>query len=175
MASGLRFPAVACRFARPAPSPTVDMSLFQEAILMLHAGRLVLAAQALRRGQSLPQTLEAMCRLRGLPSSIGAAEGHRAVERVASRLGRFGLANTCLIRSLALATLLADGDDVKLHLGFRPTDPSEALLSGHAWVSLGGRALLDDRATLIDGQPCEEVAVLGVSRRRNRPEPLETP
>lgn len=156
------------------PTPKDDMSLFQDAILMLQAGRLVLAAQALRRGQSLPQTLDAMCRLRGLPSSIGAGEGHRAVERAASRLRRFGLTDTCLIRSLALATLLADGDDVQLHLGFLPASSSEALLSGHAWVTLGGRALPDDRATLIDGQPCEEVAVLAATRPGARQDSRET-
>ena len=151
------------------------MSLFQDAILMLHAGRLVLAAQVLRRGQSLPQTLDTMCRLRGLPSSIGAGEGHRAVERATSRLGRFGLTDTCLIRSLALAALLSDSADVQLHLGFRPTGSSEALLSGHAWVSRGGRALPDARATLVDGRPCEEVAVLAATRPGAHQESQETP
>lgn len=175
MAADLRSSAVACRFAEPVPSPTVDMSLFQDAILMLHAGRLVLAAQVLRRGQSLPQTLDTMCRLRGLPSSIGAGEGHRAVERATSRLGRFGLTDTCLIRSLALAALLSDSADVQLHLGFRPTGSSEALLSGHAWVSRGGRALPDARATLVDGRQCEEVAVLAATRPGAHQESQETP
>ncbi|MGB5660750.1 MAG: lasso peptide biosynthesis B2 protein, partial [Thermoanaerobaculia bacterium] len=105
-----------------------------------------------------------MCGLRGLPSSIGAGEGHLAVERAASRLGRFGLTDTCLIRSLALATLLADRDEVQLHLGFRSTDSTEVVLSGHAWVTLGGRALPDDSATLVDGEPGEEVAVLIAKR-----------
>lgn len=140
------------------------MSLFQDVILMLHAGRLVLAAQALPRGQTLPQTLHSMSRLRGLPSSVDEGEAHRSVERAASRLRRFGLTDTCLVRSLALAALLSDGDDVQLHLGFRPTASSEALLSGHAWVSLGGRVLPDARATLLDGRPCEEVAVLAATR-----------
>jgi len=151
------------------------MPLFHDVILMLHAGRLVLAAQALRRGQALPQTLDSMCRLGGLPSSVDEGEGHRSVERAASRLGRFGLTDTCLIRSLALAALLADGDDVQLHLGFRPSGSSEALLSGHAWVSLGGRTLPDDRATLVDGRPCEEVVVLAATRPEARQDTRETP
>ncbi|MGB5295438.1 MAG: lasso peptide biosynthesis B2 protein, partial [Thermoanaerobaculia bacterium] len=156
------------------PTPNVDMPRLQEVILMLHAGRLVLAAQALRRGQSLPQTLDTMCGLRGLPSSIGAGEGHLAVERAASRLGRFGLTDTCLIRSLALATLLADRDEVQLHIGFRSTDSIEVVLSGHAWVTLGGRALPDDHATLIDGRRCEEVAVLAATRPGARQDCRET-
>lgn len=151
------------------------MSLFQDVILMLHAGRLVLAAQALRRGRTLPQTLDSMSRLRGLPSSVDEGEAHRGVERAASRLRRIGLTDTCLIRSLALAALLSDGDDVQLHLGFLPTSSSEALLSGHAWVTLGGRALPDDHATLIDGRRCEEVAVLTAIRPVNHREPQEKP
>jgi hypothetical protein len=116
-----------------------------------------------------------MCRIRGLPLSVGEAEGHRAVERAASRLGRFGITDTCLIRSLALAALLSDRHSVQLHLGFRPNSSPEAVLAGHAWVTLEGRAIPDDGATLIDGRPCDEMAILAAVRPRARQEFLETP
>lgn len=84
--------------------------------------------------------------------------------RAASRLARLGFADTCLVRSLALAALLADRDDVQVRFGFRPTGSPEALLSGHAWVTLGDRAVPDDSVILVDGLPCEEVAALVASR-----------
>jgi len=140
------------------------MNLLRELTIALHAGRLVATAQPVGRGRPLPQVLDGLCRLRGLPSSVGAAEGQRAVERAASRLQRLGLTDTCLIRSLALSALLSDRDRVQLHLGFRPTDSPGAILAGHAWVTLDGRPLPDDSATLVDGEPGEEVAVLIAKR-----------
>jgi len=156
------------------PTPDDDMSLLQELLLIFHAGRLVVAAQSIQRGGALPQVLDAMCRFRRIPSSVGASAGHRAVARAASRLGRLGLTDTCLIRSLALAALLADHNGVQLHLGFRPTGSPEALLSGHAWVTLAGRALPDDSATLVDGEPCEAVAALAATRSGARQGDLGT-
>jgi hypothetical protein len=154
---------------------TDAMPPLRDLLLIFHAGRLVVAAQQLRRGQALPQVLARMCRLRGLPSTVGADEGHRAVERAASRLRGLGLTDTCLIRSLALATLLADRDEVQLHLGFRSSDSIEAVLSGHAWVTLDGRPLPDDSATLVDGQRCEDVAVLTAIRPVNHRDPRGKP
>jgi len=142
------------------------MTLLREILLLIPAGRLVVTAQPIRQGHPLPQILDKMCRLRGLPSAVNATEGHRAVERAAARLGRFGLINTCLIRSLALAALLADQQSVQLHLGFRPSDSPMAILAGHAWVTLGDRAVPDNRATLVEGRPCEDVAVLAATRAK---------
>jgi len=140
------------------------MLSFREVLLTVHAGRLVAAAQPIRQGRAVPLVLEQMCRLRAHPSSVDVMEGHLAVERAAARLGRLGLVNTCLIRSLALSALLADQDDVQLHLGFRPSSSPKAVLAGHAWVTLDHRAIPNDSATLAEGQPCEEVAVLTARR-----------
>lgn len=137
----------------------------REVLLFLHAGRLVVAAQPIRQGRSVPQALSKMCRMAGLPSSVGASEGYRAVARAATRLGRLGFADTCLVRSIALAALLADHDGVRLHLGFRPSSSPWSILRGHAWVSLADRVLPDDSAALVDGQPGQEVTTLRVERR----------
>jgi hypothetical protein len=145
------------------------MPLFREVLLILQAGRLVAAAQPVRQGQAVPRVLNTMCGLRGLPSSVVATTGHRAVERAAVLLGRLGLVNTCLIRSLSLAALLADHPEVQLHLGFRLSDSPGTVLAGHAWVTLGGRALPDETATLVEGRPCEEVAVLTATRAETPP------
>jgi len=175
MVGSLGFLGFGVKGGGPGPTPFDAMPSLRDLLLILQAGRLVMAAQPIRRGQALPKVLDTMCGIRGLPSSVGEAEGHRAVERAASRLGRFGLADTCLIRSLALATLLADRHSVQLHLGFRPTSSPEALLAGHAWVTLEGSAVPDDGAILIDGRPCDEMAVLAAVRPGARQDFLETP
>lgn len=140
------------------------MSLAREILLTLQAARLFWKAQALRRGRSVPETLEALCRTPALPRAVGELEAQRVVRRAASRLARLGLTNTCLIRSLVLATLLADREEVRVHLGFEPVSDWTKALRGHAWVSLHGQSLPDPSAATVDGEPCAEIASLSARR-----------
>ncbi len=67
-----------------------------------------------------------------------------ATARATARWARwFGGLDTCLIRSLVLASMLADHEDVALVIGFRP-GVEEAAVDGHAWVTVAGRPVGPD-------------------------------
>lgn len=67
-----------------------------------------------------------------------------ATARATARWARwFGGLDTCLIRSLVLASMLADHQDVALVIGFRP-GVEEAAVDGHAWVTVAGRPVGPD-------------------------------
>jgi hypothetical protein len=61
-----------------------------------------------------------------------------AAVRATRRWSRwFGGIDTCLVRSLVFAALLAERGEVVLHIGFQP-GVNGADLDGHAWVTLDG-------------------------------------
>ena len=81
----------------------------------------------------------------------GGGNGRYSVDRLALATARatarwarwFGGLDTCLIRSLVLASMLADRQDVALVIGFRP-GVEDAAVDGHAWVTVAGRAVGPD-------------------------------
>ena len=101
-----------------------------------------------------------------LPRAAPPIEAYRATCWAASLLSSFGLRNTCLIRSLALAALLADAEAVVLHLGFEPSSSQQEILIGHAWVSVAGEIVPSPEAANVDGRACREVASISVERPR---------
>ncbi len=136
----------------------------REIRLFAHALRQGWRAQAIRRGVPLPALIDRLCAARGLPHRVDAGEGARATSRACSRLARYlGALDTCLIRSLVVGSLLADQEEVRLHIGLRREADDEDPLAGHAWVSLAGRPVLPETDT---GEPFLEIHTVALERRR---------
>ncbi len=114
----------------------------REVALFLHALRLSVKAQRIRR-QAIGDVVARLVGTRLLPHRVSPGEANRAARRACLRVGRWaGGLNSCLTRSLVAGALLADRDDVALHVGFRQAKPAPPH-EGHAWVTLAGRNVTD--------------------------------
>ena len=110
---------------------SIDLLLFLKAL-----GR---ARRAQRVSvEPITRVAEAMNRRGGGNRRYSADRLALATARATARWARwFGGLDTCLIRSLVLASMLADHQDVALVIGFRP-GVEEAAVDGHAWVTVAG-------------------------------------
>jgi hypothetical protein len=87
----------------------------------------------------------------------------RATHRAGRVVAAFRGLDTCLTRSLVLATLLSDRDGVRLHVGFRAGPDDASMPEGHAWITLDGVNVSDLSPNSAD-QPFTETRVITVSR-----------
>jgi len=88
----------------------------------------------------------------------------RATLRAISRLGRCGLLNTCLTRSLVAGAMLSDARDVCLHVGFKVPHNSLDLIDGHAWLTRSGVVVINMDRPGADGCEFDENVVLDLYR-----------
>lgn len=104
--------------------------------LWVGALRFTRAAQQIRHASI--STVSHNLLLLGNPGlDVGPQEVSRVVTRVVGLLGRLpGWLDSCLVRTLVAAALLASRHRVVLHIGFAGTGSSE--LDGHAWLSVDG-------------------------------------
>lgn len=94
----------------------------------------------------LAPTMDLMARLPGLPTGLSVEVAHCATRIACSISSRLGALNTCIPRSLVFGTLISDRPGVALHIGFRTPNPQSIhAVDGHAWVSLNGNNVLDER------------------------------
>ena len=111
----------------------------RELALFLHALRLVRLAQRVHGRESLSAVATMMASLPALPRRVDVDAAQAATVRACSRAARWlGLRDTCLVRSLVLASLLSADEAVRLHVGFAPPNAEGRPIEGHAWVSVGG-------------------------------------
>jgi len=107
--------------------------------MLLHLSALRLAVTAQRVRKTRVDALAPLLLAAGyLPSDVEPAAATRAAARASRLLGLLGGLDSCLVRSLVLASLLSDQPGVVVHFGFRPGD---ADTEGHAWVSLNDDVL----------------------------------
>jgi hypothetical protein len=134
----------------------------REIVLFLHALRLSVKAQGVRR-QPLLDVVSTLVSTRSLPRGVGAGEAARAAGRACSRVKRWGRGlDSCLTRSLVAGALLSDQPRVVLHVGFRGAR-TETLHEGHAWVTLGDRNVTAATDSEHEG-PFTEALQLAISR-----------
>ena len=113
-------------FRRPA---IVEYALFLRALPLVRRAQKV-------RTEPLQQVIESLTDPRRSLARHSEDQLALAAGRATARWSRwFGGIDTCLVRSLVFAALLAGRGEVVLHIGFRP-GVSEADLDGHAWVTL---------------------------------------
>ena len=122
------------------------------------AWRLHARAQAVATGSSLADVRRSLLEVPVRPGFdlSNAAWTARAVARAQRLLYR--RLESCLLRSLVTGALLADREEVVIHVGFRRTHPEADLMDGHAWLTVGGQPLSDD------GQGFEDVLRLPMER-----------
>lgn len=114
-------------------------------LLALPAIPLALRANRTTQGEPIDQTLEALVSFPLLLPKNLAADRARSVVRIACGIsGRVGGLNTCLTRSLVLATILKHQPNVLLNVGFRTPRNNSEMAEGHAWVTLAGDNISDD-------------------------------
>ena len=115
--------------------------LLQNADHKLTGTALYLTLRAQRiKNEPLDQLLTRLCNTRWLPTDV---ELNKAVDatilsgKIVAKLGRL---NSCVTRSLVLATILSDRSNISIQIGFR--SPHMHGVEGHAWV-------------LVDNKPIE--------------------
>lgn len=150
-----------------AREPRAQQRYRRTADILLAARTLGLAAAAQRvREVPLPELIESLRRRRA-PSCADPGRARAAAGR-ALRLLRlvFGSLDTCLVRALTVARLLAPHHEVSLCLGFRPV-PSGVPADGHAWLLVDGGEL--QVATPPDGLPYETATQIRFSDPAGEP------
>ncbi|MCU7960922.1 MAG: lasso peptide biosynthesis B2 protein [gamma proteobacterium symbiont of Bathyaustriella thionipta] len=91
--------------------------------------------------QSLPVLLKRLPKI-WRPGVTSIEEGVNAAARAVNFAARyFGWLDSCLVRSLVTGVLLAGQDNVELVLGFQ--SGTEGVIEGHAWLEVGGLAVID--------------------------------
>jgi hypothetical protein len=102
-----------------------------------------LAGKALRK-TPIRDSLRCLCRNPVvMPANARPLDIRLAATRASRHIGRLGGLDSCITRSLVIARLLRDQDDVSLHLGFMPADEPGKAITGHAWVCLDGANISD--------------------------------
>ncbi len=141
-----------------------------EIALLPAAVRLALAAQAVREGASLEQLRRRMLLMRRGTPTVEPGRAVRVALWVSRTLGDwFGLLNSCLTRSLVLASLLSGHENVAVCLGFRRVGSAKTgeevadPLAGHAWVVLDGVPLPRDSELDDEGRGYETAMTLDFS------------
>jgi len=99
--------------------------------------RLALAAQQVRH-ERVDHVIPQLQAARYLPERADVEEAKRATLLACRLLGRLGMLNSCLTRSLVLGSLISDRPGVVINFGFRPND---TVTEGHAWISCGQQVL----------------------------------
>lgn len=142
----------------------------REVVLFVHALRLSAAAQGVKSGP-LPAAAARLAGMGHLPRGVGPEDAWRAAVRGGTRLARWrGALDSCLTRALVVAALLADREEVAIHVGFRSgqkaiLDAGSALHEGHAWVSVAGAAVTPEEGGDAHHGPYMEVLRIPVRRQ----------
>jgi hypothetical protein len=142
----------------------------RELALFVHALRLSAAAQEVKTGP-LPAAAARLAGMGRLPRGVAPEDAWRAAVRAGTRLARWrGALDSCLTRALVVAALVADRDEVAIHVGFRRgqsaiLDAGTALHEGHAWVSVDGVAVTPESGGDAHRGPYMEVLRIPVRRR----------
>ena len=151
------------------PSRTRPIDL----LLFLHALRLCRSARGTGSQSSLLQQSAALSSKPGLPDGVAPDAAYRATLHASRRAARwFRSRDTCLIRALVTGALLADRNDVLIHVGFATRAQSDEVLDGHAWVTVDG---------VIVGEPDPVMAddrfgiAFSIPVRRHRPPEPSSP
>jgi hypothetical protein len=113
-----------------------------EAVLTVRALPLARGAQRVAHGVPLPDVMARLCRRPPKAALAPPTWAAPAADRACRLLAATGHGrDTCLVRSLVLAALLADRPGVVLHvaLGRVPGPEPIPSLEGHAWVTIDGR------------------------------------
>lgn len=93
------------------------------------------------RKRPLPEVLARLRSARPGPAPVHSAAPARIARATETVLGRLPVDSRCLVRSLVLVGMLARrSTETTLVIGVRPGER----LAAHAWVELGGQALLAD-------------------------------
>ena len=134
-------------------------------MVFVHALRLCRLARGTGSRTPLPETIVALASRPGLPAGADPHAAHRATVRASTRAARwFGARDTCLTRAVVVAALLADRDEVLLHVGLAPAGEGGGPLEGHAWVTVAGEVVGGSEASMPGGGPTTELT-LPVRRR----------
>ena len=149
---------VAARF--PVRTLARDTVLFGQALWLCRL------AQGAGGRIPVPEQTASLASRRWLPRRVSAEAAERATRRASRRGARWlGWRDTCLVRSLVTGALLADHEDVLLHVGFTPGAADGRALEGHAWVSMSGAVVGGPEAAMASDGPVSELAI---PVRRNR-------
>lgn len=76
---------------------------------------------------------------RGLPRASRITDAATATQIACRLVGRLGLLNTCITRSVVMGTLIADRPNVTIHIGFRPSESHQT--EGHAWLTCNDKLI----------------------------------
>lgn len=127
-----------------------------DALLFVNAFYLAwLAGKALRK-TPIRDTLWRLCRYAVVvPTKVRPLDVRCAATRATRCIGRLGGLDSCLTRSLVIARLLRDRDNVSLCLGFMPADDPGMAITGHAWVCIDGTNISDKTSGFATTQVVE--------------------
>lgn len=120
------------------------------------------SAQAVRT-EPLTDVIAKVGRRRSARGSVEIHQAVRAAQRACGKYARwFGGLDSCLTRSLVAGALLAEGHEVVLHVGFRPTLSGKGAADGHSWLVVDGSVVDLTRSAEMNGAPYESTLELPI-------------
>jgi hypothetical protein len=97
--------------------------------------------------------------------TLRARRAVRACQRAGPRAARwFGSLDTCLTRSMVAATMLKDRSQVRIAIGFRPTE-DRGVADGHAWLAVANRAFQLSTPPNLEPEPYTCLAEIPLETR----------
>jgi hypothetical protein len=121
-----------------------------DVLLFLNAFYLAWLAGRSWRARPMPETLRRLCRRwLPVPAHAGLHDVRCAAYRASRYIGRFGGLDSCVTRSLVMASLLRERGEVSIAIGFTHEGGAGGVPSGHAWVCLNGTNVSDLNAQSV--------------------------